>query len=117
MLTRSGEFRIRAGHGPDLQALQQQLKISAEFMPTAFHLAIRNNAEIVIDDVTRLKAAALPPVYRQLLSHVSQFIIVPIASSQVSGLVYCDWETRQELNAARVDLAKKLRDLFVPFFP
>ncbi len=117
MLTRSGEFRIRAGYGPHLEALQQQLIIAAEFAPTAFHLAIRNKVEIVIDDTTRLKPSALPAVYRQLLPLVRQFIIVPIASSQVSGLVYCDWELRQEMRPAQLDAVKKLRDLFAPFFP
>lgn len=117
MLTRSGEFRVRAGHGPLLEELRQALRVSADFSPTAFHLAIRNNVEIVIDDVARLKSSALPAAYRQLLPHVRKFIIVPIASSQVSGLVYCDWEADLELSPDRVDAAKKLRDLFVPFFP
>ena len=117
MLTRSGEFRIRAGQGPVLTELRTQLRISANFIPTAFHLAIRNNTEVVIDDVTRLKHSALPAVYRQLLPDVKKFIIVPIASSQVSGLIYCDWEIDLPISPAMVSTVKKLRDLFVPFFP
>ena len=117
MLTRSGEFRIRAGYGANMEELSQKLRISAEFSPTAFHLAIRNKTEIAIDDITRLKASALPPRYRELLPNTRKLVIIPIAKTQTSGLLYSDWDTQKEMTQPMIAAMRNLRDLFIPFFP
>jgi len=117
MLTRSGEQRVRNGCGKGLDELRSKLKISAEFQPTAFHAAIRQNIDVSIEDVSKLKDASLPEGYRQLLPHVTRFIILPIATSRVVGLLYCDWDSLRALGASEIEALKKLRNLFLPFFP
>jgi hypothetical protein len=117
MLTRSGEFRIRNGYGKGIDELKSRLRISAEFMPTTFHAAIKNNIDISIADVSKLREVSLPEGYRQMLPQISKFIILPIATSRVSGLLYCDWDTDTTLKTAEMDVVKQLRSLFVPVFP
>jgi hypothetical protein len=117
MLTRTGEFRVRNAYGKGVDELKSRLRISAEFMPTTFHAAIKNNIDISIADVSKLKAASLPDGYRQLLPQVSKFIILPIATSRVSGLLYCDWDSDKTLKQGEMEVVKKLRSLFVPVFP
>ena len=117
MLTRSGEHRVHHGYGRGIGALSSKLKISADFLPTAFHAAISKNIDISISDVSKLKDAALPAGYRALLPQVQRFIILPIANRRVTGLLYCDWETPGTLNQAEIEALKKLRDLLLPFFP
>jgi HD-like signal output (HDOD) protein len=117
MLTRSGEFRVRIAYGKGIDELKSRLRISAEFMPTTFHAAIKNNIDISIADVSKLKEASLPEGYRQLLPQVTKFIILPISTSRVSGLLYCDWDSEKALKQVEMDVVKKLRSLFVPVFP
>ena len=117
MLTRSGEQRVRNGFGKGIDELRSKLKIAAEFQPTAFHAAIRKNIDVSIEDVSKLKEASLPEGYRALLPHVTRFIILPIATSRVVGLLYCDWDTARTLNPNEIEALKKLRNLFLPFFP
>lgn len=117
MLTRSGEFRVRNAFGKGVDELKSRLRISAEFMPTTFHAAIKNNIDVSIADVSKLKEASLPEGYRELLPNVTKFIILPIATSRVSGLLYCDWDSDMTLMQAEMDAVKKLRNLFSPLFP
>lgn len=117
MLTRSGEQRVRNGYGKGIDELKAKFKISAEFMPTAFHAAIKNNIDVSIADVFKLKDASLTEGYRELLPNVTKFIILPIANKRVSGLLYCDWDSDKTLAATEMEVMKKLRNLFTPFFP
>jgi HD-like signal output (HDOD) protein len=117
MLTRSGDFRVRNAFGKGIDELKSRLRITAEFMPTTFHAAIKNNIDISIADVSKLKEMSLPEGYRQLLPQVTKFIILPIATSRVSGLLYCDWDSDKTLKHAEMEAVKKLRSLFVSVFP
>lgn len=117
MLTRSGEQRVRNGYGKGIEELRSKLKVAAEFHPTAFHAAIRRNIDVSIEDVSKLKEGSLPDGYRALLPHVNRFIILPIANSRVVGLLYCDWDVVRTLNPTEIEALKKLRNLFLPFFP
>lgn len=117
MATKSGDFCVRYGYGKGVDSLRSALRISAEFKPTAFHAAIKNNVDVSIADVSKLKAAALPDRYRDLLPAVTKFLILPIAHGRVSGLMYCDWEAAMDLPQAELSAIRKLRDLFLPFFP
>lgn len=117
MLTRSGEQRVRHGYGKGIDELRAKLKVGADFMPTAFHAAIKKNIDVSIADVSKLKDASLPEGYRVLLPHVTRFIILPIATRRVTGLLYCDWDTEGALNHSEIEALKKLRNLLLPFFP
>ena len=117
MLTRSGEFRVRNAVGKGVDEIKSKLRISAEFLPTTFHAAIKNNIDISIADVSKLKDASLPEGYRQILPQVTKFIILPITNSRVTGLLYCDWDVDMTLKSAEMNLVKELRALFAPIFP
>jgi HD-like signal output (HDOD) protein len=117
MLTHSGDYNIRYGFGKGIDELKSKLRISAEFKPTVFHAAIKNNVDVSIADVTKQKDAALPDGYHRLLPHVNRFIVLPIANGSVSGLIYCDWENEKELSPLELAAVRKLRDLFLPFIP
>lgn len=117
MLTRTGEQRVRYGYGKGIDELRSRLKVSAEFLPTAFHAAIRKNIDVYISDVSKLKDASLPEGYRTLLPQVTRFIILPIGKQRVTGLLYCDWDSERTLNQTEIEAMKKMRDLLLPFFP
>jgi HD-like signal output (HDOD) protein len=117
MLTKSGDFAVRYGFGKGIEELRSKLRISKDYQPTAFHAAIKNNVDVSIADVSRLKVSALPDGYKELLPRVNKFVILPIAHSRVSGLVYCDWDSDAVLSASELDAVKKLRKLFLPYFP
>ena len=117
MLTRSGEFRVRNAYGKGIDELKSRLRIPAEFMPTNFHAAIKNNIDISIAYVSKLKEISLPDCYRQLLPQVTKFIILPIATNRVTGLLYCDWDSETTLKQGEMEVVKKLRSLFVSVFP
>jgi HD-like signal output (HDOD) protein len=117
MLTRSGEFRVRNAVGKGIDELKSKLRVSAEFLPTTFHAAIKNNIDISIADVSKLKEVSLPQGYRKMLPQVTKFIILPITTNRVTGLLYCDWDSDTTLKTSEMDLVKELRSLFVPIFP
>jgi HD-like signal output (HDOD) protein len=117
MMTRSGEYKIRYGYGKGIDELKSKLKISADFKPTTFHAVIKNNVDVSIADVSRLKATSLPDGYTQLLPLVNKFVILPIAHERVSGLLYCDWDSDRVFSSAELESVRHLRNLFLPFFP
>jgi HD-like signal output (HDOD) protein len=116
MLTKSGDFAVRYGYGKGIDELRSKLRIGKEYQPTAFHAAIKNNVDVSIADVSRLKVSALPDGYRSLLPLVNKFLILPISNSTVSGLLYCDWDSEKVLSPLELGAVKKLRGLFLPFF-
>jgi len=115
MATRQGDFAIRCGHGNQLAELKKGFRISATFKPTAFHAAIKNNVDVSIADVTKLKPTALIEGYAQLLPDVRQFIVLPIGGKRVGGFLYCDWENSLRLSPSELEVTKKLRTLFLPY--
>jgi HD-like signal output (HDOD) protein len=117
MVIRSGEFCVRYGFGKGVDELRSKLRVSAEFKPTAFHAAIKNNVDVSITNVLKLKPSSLPDGYHQLLPMVTRFLVLPIANSRVTGLLYCDWDDSGELQQAELAAIRQLRDLFLPFFP
>lgn len=117
MVTKSGDYCIRYGCGKGVDELRPKLRVSGEFRPTPFHAAIKNNVDVSIEEVAKLKPNALPEGYRNLLPRTTQFLILPIAHSRVFGLIYCDWEVRHELTHPVMVALKRLRDLFLPLLP
>lgn len=121
MRTRNNTFTIRHGSGKGIDSLKSRLRIPAEFKPTAFHAAIQNKVDVLIEEAKKLKPAALPENYGHLLPDVVQFLVLPISGttrdSRVVGLMYCDWESSVELTPPLLAAIKKLRDLFAPLLP
>lgn len=97
-----------------MDEIKAKLRLSAEFKPTAFHAAISKNADVSISDVSKLKPAALPEGYVQLLPKVKNFLILPVAHGKVDALLYFDWERAMEVRPEDLQSLRKLRDLFVP---
>ena len=95
----------------------KHLDFSLSNSPTAFHAALQNHVEVFIADVSRLPDSALPTGYKTLLPQVRKFLILPIANSHASGLLYCDWEGDTPLQTAELEALRKLRDLLLPYFP
>lgn len=117
MAIKTGDMYVRYGHGKDVEAIKTKLKITAEFKPTAFHAAIKNNVDVSITDVKRLAESALPEGFRQLLPDVSRFLVLPVGNDKVTGLVYYDWESARRLSQGELEVIRKLRNLFLPFYP
>ena len=117
MLTRSGEFAVRNGYGRHIDTIKGKLRVSAEFKPTAFHAVVRNNVDVSISDVGKLKASALPDGFRDLFPKTVQFVILPVGAGRTTGLLYCGWDVHKPLSQDEMLALKQLRDLFVPFFP
>jgi len=117
MLTKSGDFAMRYGYGKGIDELRSKLRVSKDYKPTAFHAAIKNNVDVSIADVSRLKPTALPDGFTMMLPNVNKFVILPVANSGVSGLFYCDWDSGTQLSPTELDVVKQLRSLFLPYFP
>lgn len=116
MAVKTGDMYVRYGYGKGVDEIKPKLKIPAEFQQTAFHAAIKNNVDVSITDVKRLAPTALPDGFRQLLPNVTRFLILPIGTEKVTGLVYYDWESTRSLSPGELEVIRKLRNLFLPFF-
>ena len=103
--------------GKNMDKPAKHLNFSLSNSPTAFHAALQNHVEVFIADVSRLPDSALPTGYKTLLPQVRKFLILPIANSHASGLLYCDWEGDTPLQTAELEALRKLRDLLLPYFP
>ncbi|OFA01470.1 HDOD domain-containing protein [Duganella sp. HH101] len=89
---RSGQYRARVAFG------ERHVERQAGFVfPTAsgddlFHLAIQNNADLMIADASAPKIRALlPEWHRQLLPDARSFIVLPLVVNSIQlGLFYAD---------------------------
>jgi serine/threonine protein kinase len=79
------------GFGEDVTALLKAFHFSMVGQPDVFHVALKNNADILITDIDDVKIATrIPSWYRQ---HVSArtFVIFPIVvKGKPVGLIYAD---------------------------
>jgi GAF domain-containing protein len=89
---RSGQYRARVAFG-ELHAQRQ----AGFVFPTAsgddlFHLAMQNNADLMIADASAPKIRALlPEWHRALLPDARSFIVLPLVIGSVQlGLFYAD---------------------------
>lgn len=117
MRSRSGDFVVRYGQGKGIDELRARFRIAGEYKPTAFHAVVQNNVDVSIADVSKLKPSSLPDGYAALFPKVGRFVILPIAHGSVSGLIYCDWDCDAAGSETELVALKKLRNLFLPFFP
>lgn len=113
----TGDFHVRHGQGQGVDAVRARFKVAAEYQPTAFHAAIKNNVDISIEDVGKLRPTALPAGYATFFPGARRFVLLPLAQTQVNGMIYCDWDASAPVNEAELIELKKLRDLLLPFFP
>jgi HD-like signal output (HDOD) protein len=93
---RSGQYRARVSFGADKTATQAGFAFPAATANAnsrdLFHLAMANNADLMISDASSPKIRdLLPPWHRQLLPDAKSFIVLPLVVGQAQlGLFYAD---------------------------
>ena len=89
---RTGTFRARASLGENKAELQAGFTFPCAFTRDLFHLALENNADMMIPDAFSPKIRDLLPAWhRTLLPDARSFIVLPLVLGKVQlGLFYAD---------------------------
>jgi len=89
---RSGQFRARVAFGEDHQRRQHGFAFPMAPSRDIFHLAMDNNADLMIADAASAQIGALLPAWhRALLPDARSFIVLPLVVNKVQlGLFYAD---------------------------
>jgi HD-like signal output (HDOD) protein len=90
--TRTGQYRARLSFGADDARLQAGFTFPAASTRELFHLAMENDADLMIADATSPKIRDLLPAWhRALLPDAASFIVLPLVVGKVQlGLFYAD---------------------------
>jgi hypothetical protein len=90
--TRTGQYRARLSFGADDARLQAGFTFPAASTRELFHLAMENDADLMIADATSTKIRDLLPAWhRALLPDAASFIVLPLVVGKVQlGLFYAD---------------------------
>jgi hypothetical protein len=89
---RSGQYRARAVLGEDSARKQAGFAFPVASNRDLFHLAMENDADLMISDASSSKIRdLLPDWHRQLLPDARSFIVLPLVVGKVQlGLFYAD---------------------------
>jgi hypothetical protein len=89
---RTGRFRARASLGEGIAPLQEGFTFPCAFTRDLFHLALENNADMMIPDAFSPKIRDLLPAwYKTLLPDAESFIVLPLVVGKTQlGLFYAD---------------------------
>jgi HD-like signal output (HDOD) protein len=89
---RLGQYRARVSFGADDARLQAGFAFPAASARDLFHLAMDNDADLMIEDATSPKIRELLPAWhRQLLPDARSFIVLPLVVGKLQlGLFYAD---------------------------
>ena len=89
---RTAQFRARAALGEDSTRLQAGFVFPAASSRDLFHLAIENDADLMISDAASPKIRdLLPDWHRKLLPDAKSFIVLPLVVGKVQlGMFYAD---------------------------
>lgn len=89
---RSAQYRARLALGEDGAALQAGFAFPLASSRDLFHLAMENDADLMISDASSPKIRdLLPDWHRQLLPDARSFIVLPLVVGKVQlGLFYAD---------------------------
>jgi len=89
---RTGEFRARVSLGEGSAALQDGFTFPGAFARDLFHLALENDADMMIADAFSPKIRDLLPAwYKTLLPDAESFIVLPLVVGKARlGLFYAD---------------------------
>lgn len=89
---RAGQYRARLAFGDDHARRQAGFVFPAASTRDLFHLAMENDADLMIADTTTPKIRDLLPAWhRQLLPDAKSFIVLPLVVGKVQlGLFYAD---------------------------
>ena len=101
------------GFGENVQALIKGFQFPMADQPDVFHLAIKNNADILITDIDDPKIASrIPAWYRQTVS-ARTFLIFPIViKGKPIGMIYADRPKPGDITVPEKELSllKSLRN-------
>jgi HD-like signal output (HDOD) protein len=89
---RSGQYRARLAFGDNHQQLMPGFAFPAASSRDVFHLAMENDADLMIADASAPKIRdLLPQWHRELLPDTRSFIVLPLVVGKVQlGLFYAD---------------------------
>lgn len=101
-----GFMQARIGLGDGVDRVVKNFRFNLAFEPDVFHLALKEGADIVIEDVQAGGIASkIPAWYRDLLDAQS-FILLPLAINKVTvGLFYADMEMANSLKLSEKQLS------------
>ncbi|MBZ0105270.1 MAG: HDOD domain-containing protein [Sulfuricella denitrificans] len=100
----------RSGFGPDSSQIVKAFKFPMAFTPDVFHVSLKNNVDIIIEDIDDPKIEArIPEWYRKAVS-AHTFVLFPVVlKNNPIALIYADKPKagdiklpEQELNLLRV---------------
>lgn len=114
---KSNQFRARVAIGEHHAARQAGFRFSTTITHDIFHLAIKNNADLMIADATATKIHELIPAWhRELLPDTRSFIVLPLVIQEKSlGLLYADRSRMapEGVSADETALIKTLKGLLL----
>ncbi|TFW30132.1 HDOD domain-containing protein [Massilia horti] len=89
---RLGQYRARSSLGADEARIQAGFAFPAATSRNIFHLAMENDADLMIEDATSTKIRDLLPAWhKQLLPDAKSFIVLPLVVGKAQlGLFYAD---------------------------
>lgn len=111
------QYRARVAIGESHSVRQAGFRFSTTCTHDIFHLAIKNNADLMIADATAAKIHPLIPAWhRQLLPNTQSFIILPLVIQEKTlGLLYADRSlpAPEGVSADETALIKTLKGLLL----
>lgn len=100
----------RSGFGPDSSQIVKAFKFPMEFAPDVFHVCLKNNVDIIIEDIDDPKIEARIPEWYRKAVPAHTFVLFPVVlKNNPIALIYADKPKagdiklpEQELNLLRV---------------
>ncbi|MFA5243427.1 MAG: HDOD domain-containing protein [Sulfuricella sp.] len=100
----------RSGFGPDSSQIVREFKFSMAFAPDVFHVSLKNNVDIIIEDIDDPKIEARIPEWYRKVVPAHTFVLFPVVlKNNPIALIYADKPKagdiklpEQELNLLRV---------------
>ncbi len=106
-------YRARSSLGSDYQVFQKGFVFPLAASNDLFHLAMKNNVDLVISDATITKVRSLLPEWHvKLLSDARSFIVLPLVVNEKRvGLFYADrqHEAPEGISSEEMRLIKTLK--------
>ncbi len=100
----------KSGFGPDSGQIVKNFKFPIAFAPDVFHVSLKNNVDIIIEDIDDPKIAARIPEWYRKAAPAHTFVLFPVVlKNNPIALIYADKPKagdiklpEQELNLLRV---------------
>ncbi len=96
----------RIGLGEGIEAMIPRFRFGLTFEPDVFHLALKEGADIVIEDVRAGGIATKIPGWYRSLGDAGSFILLPIVINKITvGLFYADMQEANSLKLSEKQLS------------